>query len=373
MPARPSFAGAAIEVSDLARSVAFHRLWLPMLGFNRLWASPDRVMWARGYDHFVMRQAKDGVSYGPGALWLAVSAESRAQVDLVFAEMRETGAEILQPPKELDYLAPGYYSVAFRDPDGVPIEVAHRWEDLPEVADAEQVRVPGHGVTLGGYFFRPQAGRPPYPAVILLHGFAGHAHNLVGPARLTSANGYAVLALSLRGWLGSEGESDQGLRQPLDILAAIDWLAKRPLVDASRIGLVGSSMGGQVALLAAAHKPPIRAVASYSAPTDLARWREANPFVRDYLDDLCGPEGLPVRSPILRVTQIDVPVLLIHGDNDENVAVDQTLAMAESLKGHGKDVETYIVPGATHFFSEQQNADARRKLFDFLRRHLNRS
>jgi catechol 2,3-dioxygenase-like lactoylglutathione lyase family enzyme len=125
-----SFAGAAIEVSDLARSVAFHRLWLPMLGFRRVWANPDRVMWSRGYDHFVMRQAKDGVSYGPGALWLAVSAESRAQVDQVHAELRDAGAEILQPPKELDYFAPGYYSVGFRDPDGVPIEVVHRWDEL---------------------------------------------------------------------------------------------------------------------------------------------------------------------------------------------------------------------------------------------------
>jgi len=47
--------------------------------------------------------------------------------------------------------------------------------------------------------------------------------------------------------------------------------------------------------------------------------------------------------------------------------------MAEALKAHGKDVETFIVPGATHFFSEQHNADARRRLFDFLRRHLSRS
>ena len=95
--------------------------------------------------------------------------------------------------------------------------------------------------------------------------------------------------------------------------------------------------------------------------------------MRDYLDDLCGPEGLPVRSPILRVAQIDAPVLLIHGDRDENVPVDQTVAMADALESHGKEVESLIVPGATHFFTEQQNAAARRKLFDFLRRHLNRS
>lgn len=373
MRPRSSFAGAAIEVSDLARSVAFHRLWLPMLGFHRVWTSPDRVMWSRGYDHFVMRQAKDGISYGPGALWLAVSAESRGQVDQVFAELRDAGAEIIQPPQELDYLAPGYYSVGFRDPDGVPIEVMHRWEDLPEVPDAEHVRVPGHGVSLGGYFFKPVAGQPPYPALILLHGFAGHAHNMVGLARAAAANGYAALSLSLRGWLGSEGENDQGLRQPLDVLAAIDWLAKRPLVDRDRIALVGASMGGQVALLAAAHKPPVRAVAAFFAPTDLARWREGNPFMRDYLDDLCGPEGLPVRSPILRVAQIDAPVLLLHGDRDENVPVEQSLAMAEALRNHGKDAEAVVIPGATHYFTEQQNAAARRTLFDFLRRHLTRS
>ena len=373
MRARPSFAGAAIEVSDLARSIAFHRLWLPMLGFRRVWGSPDRVMWSRGYDHFVMRQAKDGVAHGPGALWLAVSAESRAQVDLVHAELRDSGAQIIQPPQELDYFAPGYYSVGFRDPDGVPIEVVHRWDELPDLPDAEQVRVPGHGVTLGGYFFKPQAGTPPYPAVVLLHGFAGHAHTMAGLARAASANGYAALALSLRGWLGSEGESDQGLRQPLDVLAAIDWFAARPLVDRERLGLIGASMGGQVALLTAAHKPPVRAVAAFFAPTDLARWREGNPFIRDYLDDLCGPEGLPVRSPILRVAQIEAPVLFIHGDQDENVSVTQSIAMEEALKSHGKEAETFIVPGATHFFTEQQNALARRRLFDFLRRHLNRS
>jgi dipeptidyl aminopeptidase/acylaminoacyl peptidase len=95
--------------------------------------------------------------------------------------------------------------------------------------------------------------------------------------------------------------------------------------------------------------------------------------MRDYLDDLCGPEGLPVRSPILRVAQIDAPVLLLHGDRDENVPVEQSLAMAEALRTHGKEAEAVVIPGATHYFTEQQNAAARRTLFDFLRRHLTRS
>jgi dipeptidyl aminopeptidase/acylaminoacyl peptidase len=320
-----------------------------------------------------MRQAKEGVSYGPGALSLTVSAESRSHVDQVFADLRAAGHAVEQPPAEREDFAPGCYSLRLRDPDGVPFEVVYRWQELPELADAEPVVIAGGGVTLGGYFFKPQTGQPPYPALILLHGFAGHAHNLAGLARRATANGYAALALSLRGWLGSEGENDQGLRQPLDVLAAIDWLARRPLVDRARIGLVGASMGGQIALLTAGHKPPIKAVASYFAPTDLARWREANPYIRDYLDDLCGPEGLPVRSPLLRVAQIDVPVLLIHGDCDENVPVDQTRAMAQSLREHGKDVETLIIEGATHYFNDKEYGIALRKLFEFLRRHLMRS
>ena len=126
-----------------------------------------------------------------------------------------------------------------RSPSAIPTACRSRWRTAgttcPTWPTPSRCKVPGHGVTLGGYFFKPQAGKPPYPAVILLHGFAGHAHNMAGWRGCTAANGYAALALSLRGWLGSEGESDQGLRQPLDVLAAIDWLAKRPLVDRERI------------------------------------------------------------------------------------------------------------------------------------------
>ena len=75
----------------------------------------------------------------------------------------------------------------------------------------------------------------------------------------------------------------------------------------------------------------------------------------------------------MRLAQIDAPVLLLHGDRDENVPVEQSLAMAESLRNHGKDAEAVVIPGATHYFTEQQNAAARRTLFDFLRRHLIRS
>ncbi len=232
-------------------------------------------MWSRGYDHFVMRQAKDGVSYGPGALWLAVSAESRAQVDQVHAELRDAGAQILQPPKELDYFAPGYYSVGFRDPDGVPIEVVHRWDDLPDLPDAEQVRVARPRRQPRGYFIKPQAGTPPYPALFLLHGFAGHAQTWPASPAAPRPMATPPLPVAAR-WLGSEGESGSGLRQPLDVLAAIvlagQATAGRPRAHRRWLERRWVDSG-------AAHGRPQAADqgrASYFAPTDLARWRDAN-------------------------------------------------------------------------------------------------
>ncbi len=95
--------------------------------------------------------------------------------------------------------------------------------------------------------------------------------------------------------------------------------------------------------------------------------------MRDYLDDaLWDPKACRCVRPSCAWRRSTRRCCLIHGDSDENVSVQQTIVMAEALQSHGKDVETFIVPGATHYFTEQQNADARRRMFDFLRRHLNR-
>jgi dienelactone hydrolase len=377
---RPSFAGAAIEVRDLDASIDFHRVWLPVIGFRRVWAGPDRVMWARGYDHFLLIQA------GPDAelpqakhISLAFAADDRAQVDEVHRRLAALGVDIVFTPQTFDYFSPGYYSMGFRGPDGLQIEIVHRWQDLPALEDAEPATIEGaDGNRLGGYVFRPLTGHPPHPGIVILHGFAGHAAMSAPLARRAAAAGFAVLTLSLRGWLGSDGENDQALRQPDDVVAAVDWFAQRAFVDASRIALTGTSLGGQVALMAAARKPRIKAVAAYSPATDLLRLRETNPYIRAYLDDLCGPDdaaqaGLLTRSPICHAAEIEVPVLLVHGDKDDNVPIEQSLDMAAALRRMGRSVEVYVVAGATHFFDERQLDLARQRLFAFFRQHIGKT
>ena len=59
-----------------------------------------------------------------GLCEIAFSAESRAQIDALAAEIAAHGGSITDPPREYDY-TPGYYSVFFTDPDGLKLELVH--------------------------------------------------------------------------------------------------------------------------------------------------------------------------------------------------------------------------------------------------------
>jgi predicted lactoylglutathione lyase len=119
------YAGLALTVADLAASVEFHRRWLPLLGFRRIGVDSDRALFMRRYDHLMLRQAADGRP-APGGITVALSADSRARVDMVYERLVELGAEILNPPMEQAYFAPGYYACGVRTPDGLRFDIVHR-------------------------------------------------------------------------------------------------------------------------------------------------------------------------------------------------------------------------------------------------------
>ena len=158
-----------------------------------------------------------------------------------------------------------------------------------------EVSLPGSGVTLGGILFRPASAAKPLGAIIVLHGWAEQgvpgAPRVEETARRLSEQGYVALALSLRGWPPSTGEDDCGAKQPDDVAKAADWLATLPGVNADNIGVLGFSLGGQVALLAGARSNRIKAIVAYFPITDIQRWRDttSNAGIRDYyIPQVCG-------------------------------------------------------------------------------------
>lgn len=230
---------------------------------------------------------------------------------------------------------------------------AHR---APVLREGVRVTIPGNDIDIAGILYRPDKSTGSAPGIIILHGWSQYdtngAETVAIPAWLFSKEGYVALALSLRGWPETGGEDDCGGKQPYDVVTAINWLARQPGVNPRQIGLVGFSQGGQVALLAAALTDKVKAVVTYFPVTDIDRWAKTtgNQGVKErYVSDVCvRGTGSRSKSPIYVAGKIGAAVLLVHGDQDALVPMEQSVTMAKALMSSGKKVQLYLVRGGTH-------------------------
>ena len=137
----------------------------------------------------------------------------------------------------------------------------------PAGAAGRAVTLPGAGgVTLGGQFYEA-TGRPA-PAVVLVHMRSRTRADWDDIAQQLEGAGITVLAIDLRGHGASGGSAASQAEMVPDLRAAVQWLSTRPAVRADAVGVVGASLGANLALLAAADQPSIRAVAAVSPSLD---------------------------------------------------------------------------------------------------------
>ncbi|MGH2978378.1 MAG: alpha/beta hydrolase [Solirubrobacterales bacterium] len=173
-------------------------------------------------------------------------------------------------------------------------------------------------------------GEGPFPAVIVLHGAGSRKENHADYARAAVAQGLAALTFDNRGHGESEGPLGDGAVDDIGFLAAS--LAARPEIDSARIGVRGSSMGGLLAIHAAAQSADIAAAV---AICPAAEWMLAEDVQR-VLDGRPPPAGsalseMQIDAPALAgwLDRNDVedaaeqmgakPLLLIHARGDEVV------------------------------------------------------
>ena len=118
------------------------------------------------------------------------------------------------------------------------------------------------GVRLNGWYV-PSRNRA---AIILLHGSHGNRTSTEDYLRFLSRAGYGVLAFDARGHGESAGHTNAlGWRADEDVAGAVAFLRRQAGVEPNRIGMLGLSMGAEVALRAAANGTPLRAVAADGA------------------------------------------------------------------------------------------------------------
>ncbi len=228
------------------------------------------------------------------------------------------------------------------------------------------------GLDLPAWFIPARDGAPG-PGLVLVHGWESARDRTLPMAVFLHAVGYHCLTFDVRGH-GANPPEELPLSAGefgLDTLAALDTLLARPEVTAG--GVVGHSMGGIGAILAAAADPRTAVLVASSTPADpyrltrqtfrLAHLPIPDPIAyplawlttRVYLR----PRGHVVRdvSASDAIAQYRGPVLLAHGDQDSVVPpahMDRLAAAVRTARGAdlaGRDaapVETHLVPGGQH-------------------------
>ncbi|OBG19873.1 peptidase S15 [Mycolicibacterium celeriflavum] len=142
------------------------------------------------------------------------------------------------------------------------------------------------GYRCAGVLYRPSDGAGKYPCVVMAHGFTGTMDWIVGDFAEVFANGgLAALIFDYRYLGSSDGEPRQLIdsrRQRQDLLRAVEFVRASPGIDASRIALWGTSLGGSHVVNCAVDDPDIAAVVANVPGLDLfvrgtrGRFRPAN-------------------------------------------------------------------------------------------------
>ena len=192
----------------------------------------------------------------------------------------------------------------------------------------------------------PQAITPPWPGVVVVHGASSRKENHADFARLATASGWAALTFDLPGHGKSERTFSGGAVQ--DVIAMVDLLAVQPGVDQRRVAVRGSSLGGFLAICAAAATRDIAGVIAICPAdgNDLARGVRGGRFeirIGDPLDLEAWLAAQDVREAVERIS--GRPLILMHAEGDTQVPSDQS---AELYEHAGEPRKLVIVPGGAH-------------------------
>jgi dipeptidyl aminopeptidase/acylaminoacyl peptidase len=257
-------------------------------------------------------------------------------------------------------------------------------DQVPKDFPTAQLVTPEHvtfkaldGATVHGQLFMPPAGASARkPAVVFAHGGPPRQMLLGWHYRFYYANSYAlnqylasrgfvVLSVNYRLGIGYGYDFHQprdggirGASEYQDVLAAGKFLQARADVDAARVGIWGGSYGGYLVALALARNSDVFAAGvdihgvhnrPYT-PSDEVRTAAAvnDGVTRAQLDEAARVAW--TASPVSSVSTWKSPVLLIHGDDDRNVRVEQTVDLARRLKAAGVTYEEMIIPDEIHDF-----------------------
>lgn len=227
----------------------------------------------------------------------------------------------------------------------------------------------------------------PTKTVVLAHGgphdswSAAWQGSWIDWAQMLASHGYVVLLPNPRGSAGqgsafARGVKDGwGIKDYQDVTDGVDMLVARRIADRSRLGIGGWSYGGFMSAWAVTHDTRFKAAIVGAALTDqlhAALSTDTPDFVTAYL-------GLPpssitrmdASSPMRTVDRVKVPVLVLHGEEDRRVPVEQGLGFYRGLRLLGKEAKMVTYPREPHRIYEfEHQLDLQRRVLAWFDMHL---
>lgn len=240
------------------------------------------------------------------------------------------------------------------------------------------------GQDIRGFITIPNS-EGPHPLVVMPHGgpFVGENPGYDGWAQLLANYGYMVLQPQYRGSTNygldfyqsafiNGGEGGRKMQDDKDDGAL--YLVEQGLVDPDRMAMFGWSYGGYAALIAAARKDQIyqcaiagAAVADNLQQLNYYRNRMAQFPTAGSLEQIkMWEESI---SPIKEVKNVNIPLMVIHGDVDQRVPPKHARKYITALEEEGIPHKTMWLEGADHFYSTlfyRHNVKFYNGLLDFL-------
>ncbi|MCP4416290.1 MAG: alpha/beta fold hydrolase [Chloroflexi bacterium] len=254
---------------------------------------------------------------------------------LLLAFFHNRATQLVAPPRSYTHQTPANFGIS-------------DWQDITFTTS--------DGLQLSGWYI-PAQGKDG-ATLIFVHGLGSNRSSLLDQAAMLAADGYGAILFDLRAHGRSEGEkSSWGLLEVADIEAALIFLQQQSEVNSEKIGVIGHSMGGAIAIRAAAQIPAINVVVAENTYTNFAdnkarltvsfarlpEWTA--PLIMRWAEAIAGVDSSQL-APLKEVAAISPrPILFIQGGHDKTVHVQNGSILFETAVS---PKEHLLIPAAGH-------------------------
>ena len=239
------------------------------------------------------------------------------------------------------------------------------------------------GVSLNGWMLKPPQfdSTKKYPVLMMVYGGPGSqtVRNSWGGGgllwdQLLAEKGYIIVSVDGRGTGGRGREFETityknlGKWETHDQIEGAKYLASLTYVDPSRIGITGGSYGGYMTLMCILQGADV--FKAGIAVSSVTNWKYYDTiYTERYMETPAeNPAGYEESSPMTYADKLKGKLLIIHGTDDDNVHMQNSIVMIDQLVKQNKVFQTALYPGSKHGI--RQRLDYYRTLLEFIQENL---